>query len=116
MLEGSIDEGMTPLSTRRPLWGAAYRLTAIDRSIIELSLRGHPGAAFVFRGPNAPPAPPMSEVLAGQLERIDIKSVVIGQRRIEGLCPSRQGARGGWPVVIAAASRTFSPTPPSPTP
>src|ERR1700749_3273247 len=55
VLSGSIDEGMTPLSTRRPMWGAAYRLTGIDKAIVGLQLRGHPGAAFVYRGPAAPP-------------------------------------------------------------
>ena len=109
VLEGSIDEGMTPLSTRRPMWGAAYRLTAIDRAIVELRLRGHPGAEIVWRGPNAPPAPPSSAALAGQLERIDITSAAIGPRQLQVYVPPGRAPAGGWPVVIAAGIEDIAP-------
>ena len=109
VLEGSIDEGMVPLSTRRPLWGAAYRLTAIDRSIVELNLRGRPDAKVVYRGPNAPPPPPASATLVGKLERVDIKSAAIGDRRIEIYVPPGRAPAGGWPVVIAAGIEDIAP-------
>ena len=81
VLEGSVEEGMVPLSTRRPLWGAAFRLTEIDRAVLELKLRGHPGAEAVYRGTNAPPAPPRSAALAGKLDALEVKSVALGARR-----------------------------------
>lgn len=102
VLEGSFDEGMTPLSTRRPMWGAAYRLTEIDKAIVELRLRGHPGAEIVYRGPKAPPAPAMNEPLAGRLQTFDIKSAALGPRKLQLYVPPGRTPAGGWPVVIAA--------------
>ena len=109
VLEGSIDEGMTPLSTRRPIWGAAYRLTAIDKAIVELRLRGHPQAQFVYRGPNAPAAPPANDPLVGHLETIDIKSGALGQRKLQVYVPPGKTPAGGWPVVIAAGIDDLGP-------
>lgn len=109
VLEGSIEEGMTPLSTRRPLWGAAYRLTGIDKAIVELKLRGHPGAEFVYRGPDAPPVPPMNHPLLGRLETIDIKSAAIGPRQLQVYVPPGKAPAGGWPVVIGAGIDDLSP-------
>jgi enterochelin esterase family protein len=109
VLEGSIEEGMTPLSTRRPLWGAAYRLTAIDKSILELTLRGHPGAKIVYRGPNAPPVPPSNDPLLGHLERIDIMSGAMGARQLQVYVPPGKAPAGGWPVVIAAGIDDIGP-------
>ena len=102
VLEGSVDEGMTPLSTRRPIWGAAYRLTAIDKAIVELRLRGHAGAQFVYRGANAPPVPPANDPLVGRLETIDLKSAAMGQRQLQVYTPPGPAPAGGWPVVFAA--------------
>ena len=109
VLEGSLDEGMTPLSTRRPMWGAAYRLTAIDRAILEVRLRGHPGAAFVYRGPNAPPEPPANDPLAGRLERVDISSGALGPRQVQVYVPPGKAPAAGWPVVIAAGIDDIGP-------
>ncbi len=108
-LEGSIEEGMVPLSTRRPLWGAAYRLTDIDKAIVELRLRGHPGAEIVHRGPGAPPVPPMSAALAGQLETLDLQSASLGPRKIQIYTPPGKAPAGGWPAVIAAGIEDVGP-------
>ena len=109
VLEGSVDEGMTPLSTRRPIWGAAYRLTAIDKAIVELRLRGHPGAEFVYRGPNAPPVPPSNDPLAGHLETIDLQSGAMGRRQLQVYTPPGAAPARGWPVVIAAGIDDLAP-------
>lgn len=109
VLEGSIEEGMTPLSTRRPMWGAAYRLTGIDRAVLEIQLRGHPGAAFVYRGPKAPPEPPANDPLAGHLERVDIQSGALGHRQLQVYTPPGKAPAGGWPVVIAAGIEDLAP-------
>jgi enterochelin esterase family protein len=109
VLEGSIDEGMVPLSTRRPMWGAAFRLTEIDRAVIELKLRGHPGAQIVYRGPKAPPAPAMSATLAGKLDTLDIKSVALGPRKLQLYVPPGKTPADGWPVVIAAGVEDIAP-------
>lgn len=103
VLEGTIDEGMVPLSTRRPLWGAAYRLTALDRSIVELKLRGKTGPALVYRGPAAPAAPLANTALIGRIETLDIRSVALGaMRAVSVYLPPGSPPAGGWPVVIAA--------------
>jgi enterochelin esterase-like enzyme len=109
VLEGSIEEGMTPLSTRRPMWGAAYRLTDIDKALLEIRLRGHPGAAFVYRGPKAPPEPPANDPLAGRLERVEVQSGALGARRLQVYVPPGKAPAGGWPVVIAAGIDDLAP-------
>ena len=109
VLEGSIEEGMVPLSTRRPMWGAAFRLTEIDRAVIELKLRGHPGAAIVYRGPKAPTPPAMSATLAGKLDSIDIASTALGPRKLQLYVPPGRAPAGGWPVVIAAGMEDLKP-------
>jgi hypothetical protein len=109
VLEGSVEEGMTPLSTRRPMWGAAFRLTEIDKAVIELKLRGHPGAEIVYRGRNAPPAPQMNEPLAGKLETLEIMSTALGPRRLQIYVPPGKAPAGGWPVVIAAGIEELKP-------
>jgi len=109
VLEGSIEEGMTPLSTRRPMWGAAYRLPDIGKALLEVRLRGHPEAAFVYRGAQAPSAPPTSDPLIGRLEQIDIKSGAIGQRQVQVYTPPGKAPAGGWPVVIAAGIADLGP-------
>ena len=108
-LTGTIEEGMTPLSTRRPLWGASYRLTAIDRSIVELGLKGS-AAAAAYRGPNAPVAPPSNAVLKGSLETVELKSVALGSvRKIAFYVPPGKAPAGGWPVAIAAPGSDIAP-------
>lgn len=110
VLEGSVEEGMTPLSTRRPLWGAAFRLTEIDKAIVELKLRGRAGAEVVYRGPNAPKAPAASATLAGRLETLDVKSAALGgQRRPQLYVPPGKAPAGGWPVVIVAGIEDLAP-------
>jgi enterochelin esterase family protein len=109
VLEGSIEEGMVPLSTRRPMWGAAFRLTEIDRAIIELKLRGHPGAEIVYRGPKAPPAPARSATLAGKLDTLDVTSAALGPRKLQLYVPPGRAPADGWPVVIAAGAEDFAP-------
>jgi enterochelin esterase-like enzyme len=109
VLEGSVEEGMVPLSTRRPMWGAAFRLTEIDKAIIELRLRGHPGAEIVYRGPNAPRPPPMNATLAGKLDTLEVKGLTLGQRKLELYVPPGKAPAGGWPVVIAAGIEDLKP-------
>ena len=109
VLEGSMDEGMVPLSTRRPMWGAAFRLTEIDRAVIEMRLRGHPSAEVVYRGPKAPPAPAASAPLAGKLDTLDIKSAALGPRKVQLYVPPGRAPAGGWPVVIAAGVDDIAP-------
>jgi hypothetical protein len=104
-LTGTIAEGMTPLSNRRPLWGAAYRVTALNRSIIELGLKGNDKARVVYRGPDAPPAPPMNATLKGKLDRIEIQSAALGRTRtVTVYTPPGPPPAGGWPVVYAGSS------------
>jgi enterochelin esterase-like enzyme len=108
-LTGTIEEGMTPLSIRRPLWGAAYRLTALDRSIVELGLKGS-AAIAVYRGPNAPPAPPSNAVLKGSLETVELNSAALGSvRKIGFYTPPGKAPAGGWPVAIAAPGSDIAP-------
>lgn len=109
VLEGSVEEGMVPLSTRRPLWGAAYRLTEIDKAVIELKLRGHPAAEVVYRGPHAPAAPQANASLAGRLETLEVKSAALGERRLQLYVPPGRAPAGGWPVVIAAGVEDLKP-------
>ena len=109
VLEGSIDEGMVPLSTRRPMWGAAFRLTEIDKAVIELRLRGHPGAEIVYRGPKAPPAPARSTTLAGRLDTLAVTSTALGPRTLQIYVPPGRAPADGWPVVIAAGVEDIGP-------
>jgi enterochelin esterase family protein len=109
VLEGSIEEGMVPLSTRRPMWGAAFRLTEIDRAVIELRLRGRPATEVVYRGPKAPLAPAMSAALAGKLDTLEVKSASLGQRKVQLYVPPGRAPAGGWPVVIAAGVEDITP-------
>jgi enterochelin esterase family protein len=109
VLEGSIEEGMVPLSTRRPMWGAAFRLTEIDRAVIELKLRGHPGAQVVYRGPKAPPPPAMNATLAGKLDTVEVKSAALGPRKLQLYIPPGRIPADGWPVVFAAGVEDITP-------
>jgi enterochelin esterase family protein len=109
VLEGSIEEGMVPLSTRRPMWGAAFRLTEIDRAVIELKLRGHPGAEIVYRGPKAPPPPAMNATLAGKLDTVEVKSAELGPRKLQLYIPPGRTPADGWPVVFAAGVEDIAP-------
>lgn len=104
-LTGTVDEDMTPLSSRRPMWGASYRVTDLDHAIIELGLKGNAQARVVYRGPNAPPAPPANDPLKGQLDRIEVKSAALGSTRtIFVYTPPGAAPQGGWPVVYAGSS------------
>jgi enterochelin esterase family protein len=109
VLEGSVEEGMVPLSTRRPMWGAAFRVTEIDKAVIELRLRGHPGAEVVYRGPKAPPAPAMNATLAGKLDTVAVNSVTSGDPELQVYVPPGRAPAGGWPVVIAAGIEDLKP-------
>jgi hypothetical protein len=110
VLEGSVEEGMTPLSTRRPLWGAAFRLTEIDKAIVELKLRGRAGAEVVYRGPNAPRPPAASATLAGRLEALNVKGAALGgQPKPQLYIPAGKAPAGGWPVVIVAGVEDLQP-------
>ena len=110
VLGGTIEEGMVPLSTRRPLWGAAYRLTAINRSIVELTLKGSAAPAVVWRGPDAPAAPPANAVLQGRFETIDIHSVALGEtRQMQIYVPPGPAPKGGWPVAFAGGVDDIAP-------
>ena len=110
VLGGTIEEGMVPLSTRRPLWGAAYRLTALDRSIVELTLQGSAAPAVVWRGPDAPAAPPANAVLRGRIETFDVQSVALGKAgRVQIYIPPGPAPKGGWPVVFAAGLDDIAP-------
>jgi enterochelin esterase family protein len=110
VLSGTIEEGMVPLSTRRPLWGAAYRLTAINRSIVELTLKGSAAPAAAWRGPDAPAAPPANAALRGRIETIDIQSVALGKaRRVQIYVPPGPAPKGGWPVAFAGGIDDIAP-------
>ncbi|MGZ3279626.1 MAG: alpha/beta hydrolase [Caulobacteraceae bacterium] len=109
VLDGSVEEGMVPLSTRRPMWGSAFRLTEIDKAVIELKLRGHPGAEVVYRGPNAPKPPAASATLAGKLDTLEVKSAALGPRKLQLYVPPGKAPAGGWPVVIAAGIEDLAP-------
>jgi enterochelin esterase family protein len=109
LLTGSIEEGMVPLSTRRPLWGAAYRLTAIDRSILSIGLKGSL-TWLVYRGGNAPPAPDLSSPLKGKLQTVEIRSAAFNAaRKVEVYTPPGKAPASGWPVVFAAPMAPLSP-------
>ena len=104
-LTGTVAEGMTPLSTRRPMWGASYRVTDLDHAIIELGLKGNDKAKVVYRGPAAPPAPPMNETLKGQLDKVEVPSAALGAARtVSVYTPPGKAPAGGWPVVYAGSS------------
>ena len=110
VLGGTIEEGMVPLSTRRPLWGAAYRLSALDRSIVELSLIGSNAPAVVFRGQGAPAAPVANAELRGRIERFDIQSVALrSTRTVQIYSPPGRAPKGGWPVVFAGGIEDIAP-------
>ncbi len=109
-LEGTIQEGLQPMSTVGSLWGASYRLPHLDRSLIEMSLSGQPSEPLVYRGPLAPPAPPSNAVLKGRLETIEIQSAALqAPRRVSIYTPPGSAPKSGWPAVIAPGGGDIAP-------
>lgn len=109
-LAGTVEESLVPLSTRRPLWGAAYRVSALDRSIIELSLKGSDAPALVWRGAKAPPEPPANLVLRGRIQTVSIASVALKRTQtVQIYIPPGRSPRGGWPVTFAAGVADIAP-------
>lgn len=106
-LTGSIQEGLAPMSTSGSLWGASYRAPQIGKALVELRSGG---SSAVWRGPEAPAAPPSSAVLNGRLEVLDIKSVALGNtRKVAVYVPPGTAPKGGWPTLIAANGEAIAP-------
>jgi enterochelin esterase-like enzyme len=108
-LTGSIQEGLAPMSTSGSLWGAAYQVPQLDRAVIEMSLDGKP-PVLVYRGAQAPPAPPSNAALKGKLDVVEIKSAALSApRKASVYVPPGSAPKGGWPVVIAANGEAIEP-------
>ncbi len=106
-LNGSIQEGLAPMSTSGSLWGASYQAPQIGKAVVEFSVGK---ASAVFRGPQAPAAPPSNAALKGKLEVLDIKSAALGNtRKVTVYVPPGTAPKGGWPLVIAANGETMAP-------
>lgn len=102
-LTGTFQEGLQPMSTVGSLWGATYRVPQIARSVIEMGLEGVQVRPLVYRGPQAPLAPPSNTVLKGRAETVEINSVALGHvRKVEIYIPPGSAPKGGWPLLIAA--------------
>jgi enterochelin esterase-like enzyme len=111
-LAGTIQEGLAPMSTSGSLWGAAYQAPQLERAVIEMRLGNAPAGApaLVYRGPQAPPAPPANAVLRGRLEVVEIKSAALGNvRKVSVYVPPGSAPRGGWPAVIATDGEAIEP-------
>ena len=109
---GTFDEGLSPLSVGLPFYGATYHLPDIDRAIVELRLRGQPAdqPALVFRGSEAPPAPPSNASLKGRVEVLDLQSAALGaRRRVSVYIPPGAAPKDGWPTIIAADGDAIEP-------
>jgi enterochelin esterase-like enzyme len=64
----------------------------------------------VYRGRNAPPAPPSNTALKGRSETIEIKSAALAHvRNVEVYIPPGAAPKGGWPLVIAANGEAIGP-------
>jgi enterochelin esterase-like enzyme len=97
------------MSTSGSLWGATYQVAQLDKAIIEMSLDGKP-PTVVWRGPQAPPAPPSNPELKGKLETVEIKSATLSApRKVSVYVPPGAAPKGGWPVVIAADGQGIEP-------
>ncbi len=111
-LEGGIDDGLAPMSTSGSLWGASYQLAQPERALIELRLKGQTGKVpfLVYRGTQAPPAPPSNAVLKGHVETLDMKSTALGNpRKVTVYVPPGTAPKAGWPTVIAANGEAIAP-------
>jgi enterochelin esterase-like enzyme len=112
VLAGTIQEDMTPLPFGPGLWGASYRVPELDKSIIEMGMDDNRSVAptLLYRGGQAPPAPPSNAALKGRVQTLDIKSVALGgSRQVSVYIPPGRAPKGGWPVVIAANGEAMGP-------
>lgn len=111
-IEGSFQEGLSPLSIGLPYFGATYRLPDIDKAVIELRVKGQ-GAerpSLVFRGPQAPPAPPANARLIGRLQVVQMQSRALqAARNVSIYLPPGRPPKGGWPTIIAADGDAIEP-------
>ena len=111
-LSGTIQEGLQPMSTTGSLWGATYQVAQLDRSIFEMRLgaQASDAPALVYRGPEAPPAPPSNPALKGRLEVVEVNSAALGNpRKVSVYTPPGPVPKGGWPAVIAANGEAIEP-------
>ncbi len=111
-LEGSIQDGLQPMSTVGSLWGAAYRAPGLDRAIVELRLDGQPVEAptLVYRGPQAPPAPRANAVLKGSVQVVEMQSAaLLSPRKVTVYVPPGERPKEGWPTVIATGGQGVAP-------
>jgi enterochelin esterase family protein len=87
----------------RGVWGAAYRVPAIDQSIITLTLANTDSPRLVYRGHHAPPAPEAARVLQGTVTGIELDSIHLkAKRHVNIYAPKADVPAGGFPVVYMA--------------
>jgi enterochelin esterase-like enzyme len=109
-LEGTIQEGLQPMSTIGSLWGATYQVPQLDKSLFEMRLSGQTGETLVYRGPRAPPPPPSNAVLKGRMEVVEIKSAALqATRKVTIYVPPGAAPKAGWPALITVGGAEIEP-------
>lgn len=113
-LTGSFDEDLAPLSVGRPYWGVSYRLPRLAESVVEMQLAPRPDDAppppLVFRGAQAPAAPPSNAELKGRLQTVEVQSAALREmRKVTVYTPPGAAPKGGWPTIIAADGDAIAP-------
>jgi hypothetical protein len=87
----------------RGVWGAVYRVPAIDQSIVTLTLPKTDTPRLVYRGLHAPPPPEKANILQGVVTEIELDSVHLkAKRQVRIYAPKASVPATGFPVVYLA--------------
>lgn len=91
------------------LWSLSLRVPRLEEALLDLGFQPFEAGKFKleeWRGPKAPPAPPLSEKPAGEISTIEIDSAALGERRkLSVYVPPGADRSGPLPVVYVADGR-----------